>query len=121
MIKGSMNLAAFNYVIMEKKNKAGESFRGLFIPIELNRLEEHQSGGIYFNFIGFPMKTPKEWATHIIKQSLKKDVREAMSEEERNAMAIFGNINVTDFQAKGVDNNLANGEVFNPDSDDLPF
>ena len=122
MITGSINLAALKYVLMEKKGKEGKSIKGMFIPIEANNLQEHEKGGIYLNIVAFDMKEPKDWATHIVKQSLKKEVREAMSEEEQKAIPILGNLKDVSSEPTATDNK-ASDEVFDAESDDgdLPF
>lgn len=122
MITGSINLAALKYVIMEKKGKEGKPLKGMFIPLGANRLQVHESGGIYLNIVAFDMKDPKDWATHIVKQALKKDERDAMSDEEKQAMPILGNIKVGDSLPQAANNNLADGQEFDGDSDDeVPF
>jgi len=123
MITGSINLAAMKYVIMEKKGKNGQPVKGMFVPIEANRLQEHvSSGGIYLNVVAFEMKDPKDWATHIVKQSFTKKEREAMGEDEVNNLPILGNIKVSDGLPVATDNNVAPGEVLDADGDsDLPF
>jgi hypothetical protein len=122
MINGSINLAALKYVIMEKKGKEGKPLKGMFIPIEANRLQEHSSGGIYLNVVAFEMKDPKDWATHIVKQSFTKKEREAMGEDELSSLPILGNIKVSDGTPPAQDNNAAPGEVVDADGDsDLPF
>jgi len=122
MITGSVNLAALKYVLMEKKGKEGKPVKGMFIPITQNHLQEHESGGIYLNLVAFDMKEPKDWATHIVKQSLKKEVREAMSEEEQKAIPILGNLKAGNSEPQAQDNK-ASDEVFDAEGDgeNLPF
>jgi len=121
MITGSVNLAALKYVLMEKKGKEGKQVKGMFIPITQNHLQEHESGGIYLNLVAFDMKEPKDWATHIVKQSLKKEVREAMSDEEQKAIPILGNLKAGSSEPQAQDNK-ASDEVFDAEGDDdLPF
>ncbi len=86
----SINLAGLKNasVIMSGKNKDVEC---LLIPIELANLNKSEKGGIYLNLIHFEMKEPKDYGDHIVKQSLPKEVREKMSEEEQKAMPILGN------------------------------
>jgi len=122
MITGSINLAAMKYVIMEKKGKNGQPLKGMFIPIEANRLQEHSSGGIYLNVVAFDMKEPKDWATHIVKQSFTKKEREAMGEDEVSSLPILGNIKVSDGSPVATDNNAAPDQVVDAEGDDdLPF
>ena len=121
-VTGSINLAALKYVLMEKTGKEGKPVKGLFIPIEANRLQEHEKGGIFLNIVAFEMKEAKEWATHIVKQSLTKAVRDTMTEEEQNALPILGNLKTGGSAPTQSDNNAAAGVTFSADGkDDLPF
>lgn len=118
-IFGSINLAAFKHVEMETKGKSG-MVKGIFIPLEANKLEKHEKGGIYFNIAAFQMKEPKEYATHIVKQSLPKEVREKMTDEEKNAEPLFGNLKVSSGEPTPANNDAGEGKVFKPE-DNLPF
>ncbi len=72
--------------------KNGQLKKCLVIPIEENHLYEGEKG-IYADFIAWEMKEKKEnGATHLVKQSFPKEVREAMSEEEKRALPIFGDL-----------------------------
>lgn len=121
MITGSINLTALRHVKMEKKGKSG-MVKGIFIPLEVNKIKEHEKGGIYLNVVGFEMKEVKDYATHIVKQSFSKDEREKMSKEELDALPILGNFKASDGgQGQAVDNS-ASTTTFDADSeDDLPF
>ena len=41
MITGSINLAALTHVEMEVKGKNGQ-VKGVFIPLEVNKMEKHE-------------------------------------------------------------------------------
>lgn len=72
--------------------KDGKQKKCLVIPIEENHLYEGEKG-IYADFIAWEMRERKEnGATHLVKQSFPKEVREAMSEEEKRALPIFGDL-----------------------------
>ena len=96
---GSFNLSAFKKakVTVFTKDlgdiKAGSKV--LIIPIEENKIVETEKGGLYFNFIAFPSDKIKDM-THSIKQSFKKEDREAMSEEEKKSQPFFGNLRTGD-------------------------
>lgn len=123
MISGSLNLAAMKYVIMEKRGESG-MIKGMFIPIEANHLQEHSSGGVYLNIVAFEMKEPKDFATHIVKQSFTKKEREALGEDVIKELPILGNLKTTSSAPAAVDNNAAEGQVIDGDiegGDDLPF
>ena len=120
LITGSVNLAALTHVKMEVKGKSGQ-VKGVFIPLDVNKLSEHEKGGVFLNVVGFEMKEPKEYGTHIVKQSLSKEVREKMSKEELEAMPILGNLKASDSQPAATDSNAAPDKTFKPDDKDLPF
>ena len=119
LITGSINLAALTHVKMEVKGKSGQ-VKGVFIPLDVNKIQEHEKGGVFLNVVGFEMKEEKDWATHIVKQSLSKEVREKMSKEELEAMPILGNLKASDDQPTAVNNNAAEEKTFTPE-DDLLF
>lgn len=122
LITGSINFAALKHVLMEKKGKSGNMVKGIFIPIDANLIQEHESGGKYLNIVAFEMEEAKEWATHIVKQSFKKEVREKMTEEEKKAVPILGNLKTGPFTPPADVNDAGEGETYDADgSDDLPF
>lgn len=121
MITGSLNLSGLKHVMMDKKGKSG-MVKGIFIPLEANHLQENdKNSNVYFPLVAFEMKEAKDYATHIVKQSLPKEVREAMSQEEKNEMPILGNLKTSN-GAPSEANNNASEETFVADGDDdLPF
>jgi hypothetical protein len=122
MITGKINIAKLKHVVMNKKNKAGQEVKCLVIPIESNHLFEGKDGNVYLDIVAFDVKNPKADSkdTHIVKQSLPKEVREAMSEEEKNAMPILGNLNAGGSGSNEQPANAAPGVVLE-ENDDLPF
>jgi hypothetical protein len=119
MITGSLNLSALKHVIMETKGKSGQ-VKGVFIPLEANDLQQHENGNVYINVVAFEMKEPKDYATHIVKQSFPKEKRESMSKEEKDAQPILGNLKTTAPNSGDANNNAGGGQTFMED-DDLPF
>jgi len=121
-----INLAALKNVEFEMPRKDGTKVRGMFIPYEANHIyvSDKEGGGRYLDLISFDRKAATDQATHITKQSLPKDVREKMSDEEKKAMPIVGDLKVwgaaVHQEASG---NPAPAQVFDPSSfaDDLPF
>lgn len=124
-ITGSINLTAFKNVLMTKKNKAGKDVLGIFIPLEANGLVQKDKA-VYFNIVAFEMKEAKEWATHLIKQSLPKEQREKMTKEQQNEMPLFGNLKIASYDPNSAPAPVVNtysDEIWNGDSTegDLPF
>lgn len=72
-----------------------ETKRCLVVPIEDNHLfesvnEDDSPKAVYLDLNAFALREPKYEQTHIVKQSLPKDVRESMTKEQLDAMPILG-------------------------------
>lgn len=120
MDTGKINLAGLIHVVQEKKGKSG-NVKCLVIPIEQNHLFHSQdSGAVYLDLIAFEMREAKDYGTHIVKQSLPKDVRDAMSEEDKKKQPILGNLLMGGDGGATPQNNNAADTVLTED-DDLPF
>lgn len=65
--------------------------RCVVIPVEANHIFVGQKG-VYLDLCAFEMKNPQYEATHTIKQSLPKAVRDSMTEEQRKALPIVGDL-----------------------------
>lgn len=65
--------------------------RCLVIPVDENNIFVGQKG-VYLDLCAFEMKNPQYEATHTIKQSLPKAVRDSMTEEQRKALPIVGDL-----------------------------
>lgn len=120
MIGGKINLAKLTHVLMEKQGKTG-MVKGLFIPISQNNLFEGKDGNVYLDLIAFELKNPKDGQTHLVKQSLPKEMLDKMSKEEKDAQVILGNLNAN--IGSGSNSQPANAQpgVVLGESDDLPF
>lgn len=95
---GKMNLLKFrNACIVSVKGKASTK-RGVFIPIDDNNLfisadENLKSKGAYIDFTAWENQQPGKYGdTHSIRQSLAKEVRERMTDDELKAVPYFGNM-----------------------------
>lgn len=84
--------------------------------------------GFYLDLTAFELKAPDKDRTHMVKVSTTKAVREAMTEEQRNAIPIIGNLKVEKPASPTMENIAAmmapstpaaagGGQMF----DDLPF
>ena len=69
----------------------------LIIPIDSNYLYRGQNG-LYLDLTAFQIRNPKEGQrdTHVLKQSLPKEVFETLTDDEKKAMPIMGNAMVVD-------------------------
>ena len=118
MITGKINLSALKHVEMEAQGQSGK-VKGMFIPYEANHIFVSEKGSKFVDLIFFEMKEKKDYATHMIKQSFPKDVRDAMSDEEKKSTPILGNLNMNESRSSE-QSGAASSQVFTP-TDDLPF
>lgn len=95
---GKFNLLKFkNSCIVSVKGKS-ETKRGVFIPIDDNNLfisadENLKPKGAYIDFTAWENQQPGKYGdTHSIRQSLAKEVRERMTDDELKAVPYFGNM-----------------------------
>ena len=67
----------------------------IVIPIAANHLFIGEKG-IYLDIAGFEIKNPANDSkdTHLLKQSLPKEVYQAMSDEEKKAQPVLGNMKI---------------------------
>lgn len=65
--------------------------RCLIIPIDESGMYLGEKG-VYLNLTAFEMREERYGDTHVLKQSLPKDVYQAMTDEERNAQPILGSL-----------------------------
>lgn len=118
-ISTKINLAALKNaaIITSGKNKDVDC---ILIPIEQNNLYRSDKGAVYLDLIGFetPVDKRKGKDTHLVKQSLSKEIQDKMTEEEKKAMPILGNhIDWDDTQSAPAEQ----GAKVANDLDDLPF
>lgn len=120
----SLNLANLKSAIREFKSAEGGTYKALVIPIQKNQMIEGAKGGVYINLIAFARKERKEGenSTHIIKQSFPKDTLEAMSDDEKKALPILGDlIDWATYGKAQADSAAANDEMVEGPEDDIPF
>lgn len=106
----------------------GEVLRCLVIPVEENHLfvstdeVTNRPKAAYLDLTAWELQNPKYEETHMIKQSLPKEVREQMTEEQKKAMPILGGLKP--MEVKPAENNAATCDApFTQvsDKDGLPF
>ncbi len=119
-ISTKINLAGLKNaaIITSGKNKDVEC---ILIPINQNHLFKSDKGAVYLDLQGFEYKSTKADSkdTHLVKQSLPKEIFSAMSDEEKKAMPILGNHIVWGESGGGARTEA--GAVTVADPDDLPF
>lgn len=91
-ISTKVNLAGLKNAAIIKSGK-NKDVDCILIPIAQNHLFKSEKGAVYLDLQGFELKNPKEGSkdTHLVKQSLPKDVFDKMSDDDKRAMPILGN------------------------------
>ena len=119
MITIKLNLTAFRHSLTKMKS-GDDTVECLVIPIEMNKLFKGEKG-LYLDMIAFEIKNKKEGIkdTHLIKQSLSKEDRESMTEDEQKSMPVIGNLRVHEFQTEN--NTVELKPVEDKPLNDLPF
>lgn len=122
-ISGKLNFRQLLSHVMNMKGKNGDQVRCLIIPIKENHLVEGEKG-VYLDFTGFEIAKEKRGDrkdTHLVKQSLPKEVYETMTDDQKQQLPILGNLIVWGFQEpspREFEMGAAGGA---PEEDDLPF
>ncbi len=105
----------------------GEVLRCLVIPVEENHIfvsadeQTNRPKAAYLDMSAWVIQNPKYDETHLIKQSLPKEVRDQMDEQEKKAQPIIGGMKPINIEIR---NNASSCEapfVQVGDLDDLPF
>jgi hypothetical protein len=91
-----LNMAAFKHSVKKMKGKPGPNgeerlVECLVIPLEANHLFRGEKG-LYMDITAIEVKQPKFDDTHLLKQGLPKDVYDKLTEDEKKATPIFGNM-----------------------------
>ena len=116
-----------NACVISVKGKTGAK-KGIFIPVDDNSIfvstdENNKAKSAYLDFVAFETKKLGKFGdTHMIKQSLGKDAHSKMSNEEKRAIPILGNMKPIELQnaSQAVEAPVA-PLVQEEDDDSLPF
>ena len=123
---GKLNLLKLKRAgIMQIQGRTGV-LRCLVIPVEDNNIfvttdENNHPKAAYIDLTAWELKNPKYDETHIIKQSLPKEVREKMTDEEKKAIPILGGLKPVIFESQNAASSCAAPITQTQNSDDLPF
>ena len=98
----------------------------VIIPIEDNNIfiskdENNRPKAAYLDLTAWALKNPKYDETHMIKQSLPKEVREKMTDAEKKAMPILGGLKPANFEAQNGASTCDAPFAQTQNLDDLPF
>lgn len=123
---GKLNLLKLKRAgIMQIQGRTGV-LRCLVIPVEDNNIfvttdENNHPKAAYIDLTAWELKNPKYDETHMIKQSLPKEVREKMTDEEKKAIPILGGLKPVIFESQNAASSCAAPITQTQNSDDLPF
>ena len=141
-LNGTIALDRLITVIMTKKNKAGEAIEGIFIPLEINKLEKvsYETQGGTVNEIQLPIRvivketSDAKGQDGFIAKAIGSKTYKAASSAEQELFKDYSNPetqkltpilgNIKDFSgggAKANNSQMASAEVVDADEDDLPF
>jgi len=110
-----LNLQNLKCACRFEKSKSG-LVECLIIPLESNYLFKGEKG-VYLDLTAFELKEAKDKKTHLIKQQLPKEVFKAMTDEEKKATPILGDVTTWEHTEAAPVSNLTPL----PEGDDLPF
>lgn len=104
----------------------GEVLRCLVIPIEENNIfvstdDNNRPKAAYLDLTAWALQNPKYDETHMIKQSLPKEVREKMTDKEKKAMPILGGMRPVSFEVQNAATTCDAPFAQTQNLDDLPF
>lgn len=117
-----IDLLKLRGAFMRNLQGKAETKRCLIIPVDDCDGIYLGEKGCYLNMTAIAMQDPKYKDTHYIKVNIPQEQREAMTEEERNAMPILGGLHAIEVkQATMQVNETIGQEAFAPTDDDLPF
>lgn len=116
-----MDLLKLNGAFMRNITGRTAQKRCLIIPVDDNDCMFLGEKGCYINVSAFEVQSQQYGDSHLIKPDMPREVRERMTDEQRNAIPILGNMRPIKPQQMTVQGYVSmdaqEGEV----QDDLPF
>jgi len=88
----------------------------LIIPLEKNYLFKGEKG-VYLDLTAFELREKKENKTHLIKQTIPKEIFKAMTDEQKKATPILGDVSTWEHTEAEPKSDLTTME----EGSDLPF
>ena len=117
-----IDLLKLKGAFMRNLQGKAETKRCLIIPVDDCDGIYLDEKGCYLNMTAIEMQEPKYTDTHCIKVNIPQEQREAMTEEERNAIPILGGLHAIEAKQTTMEVNGTLGQdAFAPGDDDLPF
>ena len=123
---GKLNLLKLKRAGVMQIQGRTEVLRCLVIPIDDNNIfissdENNRPKGAYLDFTAWELQNPKYEETHMVKQSLPKEVREKMTDEEKKSMPILGGLRPANYKSQNAAATCDAPFAQAQNLDDLPF
>lgn len=123
---GKLNLLKLKRAGIMQIQGRTKVLRCLVIPVEDNNIfvttdENNHPKAAYLDLTAWELKNPKYEETHMIKQSLSKEIREKMTDDEKKAMPILGGLKPANFEAQNGASTCDAPFAQAQDLSDLPF
>jgi len=118
-ISGKLNLMQLKAAIRKMTGKDGLLIDCVVLPIEANHFFWGEKG-IYLDLTAFELKEKKgdNKDTHLVKQSLPKEIYDSLTDEQKKELPIIGNLRVW---GERVESEPASTMTVGEEADDLPF
>lgn len=100
--------------------KTGATKRCICIPIDDNPNMYLGEKGCYLNMTAVEVSNPQFGDTHILKPDLPKEIRERMTQEQRDALPILGNMRPL-VKGQAINQTVNSEQAESEPQDDLPF
>lgn len=87
-----IDLSKLNHVVRELPKKGGGTTKVIILDGPSNHLFFSDKGSVYIDLVAFENREIKYDNTHSIKQSLSKEIRDKMTEDQLKSMPFLGNM-----------------------------
>lgn len=101
--------------------RSGQSKRCIIIPVDDNPSMYLGEKGCYLSLSAFETQNNQFGDTHLVKPDIPKELREQMTEDQKNAIPILGNMRPMGPQQMQVSGNVDINAPEGQKQDDLPF
>ena len=115
-----MNLLALGGAFVANIQGKTAKKRCVCIPIDDAHLYEGEKG-VYLNINMWVSKNSQYGDSHYLTQNLSKEVRDAMTDEQKKSLPILGNVKVMELPPKQMQEAVEIPASATDDLDDLPF
>ena len=116
-----VNLQALSGAFLKNLTGRTATKRCLIIPVDDNPSMFIGEKGTYLNMVGVEVKNPQYGDTHLLKGDIPKEVYDRMTEEQRNAQPILGNVRPITPKQQAVTGTINMDAPEGEQNEDLPF